>query len=821
MAKSIATNPDALRAKGKLTFKSIDLNRYGAAMKTAAKTFPKGDLLRMHRDMAILREFETMLGKIRLEGRYEGIEYNQRASAHFAIGQEALAVGQAYTLTTDDFSFGSQHSYSEVLSRGLRSIRQLDDKALQNVMKNYFGGQTLARVEKDAHGSVKDLADDFFLYGTLAEIFARETGWHKGLGGAAYVFFPPFGMYPNNAATRGAGSIAAGAALFKRINAKPGIVIANIADASLGSGSVWEGVCMAALEQYRTLWPKDHNGGLPLLFNFVNIRSGMEATAIEETLGMRTLARLGAGVNPEQMHAERIDGMKPLAVIDAYTRKRKILENGQGPVLLDVVTYSLGADAAYGAISCRMEDELEEWIKCDAIPAFAQELIGAGVAAQEDIEANLNVAKEMVLKAFRKAVDVEVSPYLDTFGTDVVEKIMFSNGERVKFDSRKPEVLIPLSKNQEVARLAAKSRFGVNGKGEQLSGMKALVYKEAIFEAILDRFYEDPALAAWGRGNRDSGGAFGVYRGLTESIPHHRLFSSPVGEGGMVGAGVGYALAGGRALVEILSCDLLGRCGDEVFNQMAKWQAMSSGALKMPLVLRVSVGAGEGARYSQDWSAMFAHVPGLKVVFPATPYDAKGMMYTALKGTDPVVFLESQRLYGVPEMFMTDGVPTGRYEVPFGEPVLRKQGSDVTIATLGATLYRALDAVKILEERYGVSCEVWDLRSLNPLNYHSLVDSVKKTGSLLLASDACERGSFMHTVAANVTSLAFDYLDAPVAVVGAKNWIVPAAELEESFFPQDFWIVDAVHQRIRPLAGHSVQCNCSEGEVYRINTHGV
>jgi 2-oxoisovalerate dehydrogenase E1 component len=268
-------------------------------------------------------------------------------------------------------------------------------------------------------------------------------------------------------------------------------------------------------------------------------------------------------------------------------------------------------------------------------------------------------------------------------------------------------------------------------------------------------------------------------------------------------------------------CDFIGRCGDEVFNQMAKWQSMSAGVLKMPLVMRISVGAKYGAQHSQDWSAMFAHVPGLKVVFPSTPYDAKGMMYAALEGTDPVVFLESQRLYDMPEIFEKNGVPTGRYTVPFGEPALRKQGKDVTIATLGATLYRAMDAAKILEEKYGVSCEVWDLRSLNPLNYAPIVESVKKTGNLLLASDACERGSYMHTVAANVTSLAFDYLDAPVAVVGSKNWITPAAEQEESFFPQDFWLVDAVHQRIRPLAGHTPKCNFTDGEMIRTNSLGV
>src|SRR5690606_31487952 len=155
---------------------------------------------------------------------------------------------------------------------------------------------------------------------------------------------------------------------------------------------------------------------------------------------------------------------------------------------------------------------------------------------------------------------------------------------------------------------------------------------------------------------------------------------------------VGYALEGGKALVELMYCDFLGRAGDEVFNQMAKWQAMSGGYCKMPVILRVSVGNKYGAQHSQDWTALCAHIPGLKVVFPATPYDAKGLMATALSGNDPVVFFESQRLYTVPETVHPEGVPAEYYRVPIGEPFIAKEGKDLTILTFGATLYRALDA---------------------------------------------------------------------------------------------------------------------------------
>jgi 2-oxoisovalerate dehydrogenase E1 component len=345
--------------------------------------------------------------------------------------------------------------------------------------------------------------------------------------------------------------------------------------------------------------------------------------------------------------------------------------------------------------------------------------------------------------------------------------------------------------------------------------------KDALFEAVLHRFSIDPTMTAFGEENRDWGGAFAVYRGLTEALPYPRLFNTSISEGAIVGAAVGYALSGGRAVPELMYCDFLGRSGDEVFNQVCKWQAMSAGVLKMPLVLRVSVGSKYGAQHSQDWSSLVAHVPGLKVMFPATPYDAKGMLNLALRGTDPVVFFESQRLYDVGELFAVGGVPEGYYEVEEGQPAVRRPGSDITIVTIGATLYRALEAAEVLASRYGISAEVIDARFINPLDYRVILESVRKTGRCLLASDACERGSFLHTMASNVTQMGFDTLDAPVAVVGARNWITPCAEMEEYFFPQKEWILDAIHERIVPLSGHTVTTDQGVAEMLRRNRGGV
>ena len=192
-------------------------------------------------------------------------------------------------------------------------------------MEAYLGGAPLRVVEglAKANGSIKDLAIDYMLYGTLAEIFGRKNGFNRGMGGSMHAFFPPFGIMPNNAIVGGSADIAVGAALYKRVNRQPGIVIANIGDASMGCGPVWEAMMFAAMDQYRTLWPKETGGAPPILFNFMNNFYGMGGQPLGETMGFGMLARVGAGVNPEAMHAERVDGYNPLAVADAIAAQTR------------------------------------------------------------------------------------------------------------------------------------------------------------------------------------------------------------------------------------------------------------------------------------------------------------------------------------------------------------------------------------------------------------------------------------------------------------------------------------------------------------------
>jgi 2-oxoisovalerate dehydrogenase E1 component len=820
MPKSQIVNPNEVRATSVLEIPSIPVNAYQSDPAAESAKYGKNTLNTIYYDMLLIREFETMLDTIKKMEEYQGIPYTHGGPAHLSIGQESLVVGQSLHLTVDDFLFGSHRSHGEILAKCMSAIAKADDADLQTMMETYMDGVILSKIEKDfGGGSIKDLAEGFVLYGTLAEVFGREPGFNKGMGGSMHAFFAPLGSMPNNAIVGGSADIATGAALYKRCNRKPGIVIANIGDASSACGPTWEAMMFAAMDQYQTLWPKDIGGAPPILFNFINNFYGMGGQTYGETMGFGILARIGAGVNPDAMHAERVDGYNPLAVADAIERKRAILEAGKGPVLLDTITYRISGHSPSDASSYRSQEEVDLWLEHDCVAGFGKYLVDNSHAAESDLEERKAVVLEKLRKTCALATCTETSPRLNV-GVHL-GGMMFSDTPQEKMDDREPEVLIPYEENPRLVKNARKSRSAFGPDGKPLSKARCIALRDALFEAMLHRFYTDPTMVAFGEENRDWGGAFAVYNGLTEALPYHRLFNSPISEASIAGAGVGYALAGGRCVAELMYCDFMGRAGDEIFNQMSKWQSMSANVLNMPLVLRVSVGSKYGAQHSQDWTSIVSHIPGLKVMFPVTPYDAKGMLNLALNGTDPVIFFESQRVYDIPETFVEGGVPEGYYEVPEGEPVVRRAGSDITIVTIGATMFRALDAAEELQEKYGVSAEVIDARFINPLNYDLILESVKKTGRCLLSSDACDRGSFLHNMASVIGQAAFDQLDGPVTVLGARNWITPPFEMEDDFFPQKEWMIDAIHEQILPLPGHTPSTVQTTGELLRRHRLGV
>jgi 2-oxoisovalerate dehydrogenase E1 component len=196
---------------------------------------------------------------------------------------------------------------------------------------------------------------------------------------------------------------------------------------------------------------------------------------------------------------------------------------------------------------------------------------------------------------------------------------------------------------------------------------------------------------------------------------------------------------------------------------------MSGGILQMPLVIRVNIGANYGAQHSQDYTSVMAHIPGIKIVSPVTPYDAKGLMKAALDDPNPVIYVETQTLYGLGEKFVKEGVPKKPYSIEIGEPIFREKGEDITILTFGSSLYPALEASKRLRNEFGMTADVIDARSAVPFNYDEVIKSVEKTGRIILVNNGVERNNFMKHMASTITEAAFDYLDAPAIALGARN----------------------------------------------------
>lgn len=809
--------PEEVRKSEVVHSVPIPVNQYRPDFKKELKKYGKKRLIRVLYDMLLIREFETMLDSIKKEGVYQGISFNHKGPAHLSAGQESACVGQALALEPEDYIFGSHRSHGEILSKCFAAVWKMDDGDIEKIMKSFNGGETYAVIEKHFPGKdTKESAENFVLYGALAEIYAKRTGFSRGLGGSMHTFFAPFGSMPNNAIVGGSGTIAFGSALYKKINNKKGIVIANIGDGAMARGPVWEGLVMSAMDQYRTLW-KDKEGAPPYMLNVFNNFYAMGGQPSGETMGYGLAARVGLGVNPEGMHTERVDGFNPLAVADAVERKKKLLLEGKGPVMLETITYRYSGHSPSDAMTYRTKDELEAFRAQDPIKSYGEYLIINGLLTDKDIEEMEKKVKEKMRRVLALVVDDAVSPIIDA---PFIELVMFSRGRVESYGEGESTLLQKREENLRVKQIAQRKRYAFDGDGKPYPAAKQYQYRDAVFEAMLYRFERDPSLIAYGEDHRDWGGAFACYRGLTEILPYHRFFNSPISEAAIVGSGVGYALSGGRAVVELMYCDFLGCAGDEVFNQMPKWQAMSAGVLTLPLVLRVSVGNKYGAQHSQEWTGMVASLAGLKSAYPASPYDAKGILNYALRGTDPFVFFESQKLYGKGEEFHKEGVPEGYYEIEEGEPDVKMRGDDITIISLGPSLYTSLEAEKELR-KYGLSSEIIDLRWINPLRYEKLVESVKKTGRCVLVTDSAERGSYMHTVASNLNRLCFGYLDGPCTVVGSRNWITPPAEMEEYYFAHASDILDAIHEQILPLDGYMPRSRRNDTEFFRIQKEGV
>jgi pyruvate dehydrogenase E1 component beta subunit len=321
--------------------------------------------------------------------------------------------------------------------------------------------------------------------------------------------------------------------------------------------------------------------------------------------------------------------------------------------------------------------------------------------------------------------------------------------------------------------------------------MRELTYADALREALREEMLRDPNVILLGEEIGVFNGVYKVTRGLLDEFGPERVRDTPISEAAITGAAVGLALAGMRPVAEIMYMDFLPICMDQLVTQAAKMRFMSGGQLKVPMVLRTqySLGRQHGAQHSQFTPSWFLQVPGLKVVLPATPHDAKGLLTSAIRDENPVLFVESGLLY------RTKGpVPEGEYTIPLGVADVKRKGDDVTIVGVSRCVNESLSAAKTLEEK-GVSVEVIDIRTLQPLDLQTILDSVKRTARLVIVSDDVKTGGVGAEISAAVTENAFDYLDAPVMRVACPDTPIPfSPPLEQLYMPNADKVIQAVDQ---------------------------
>ena len=328
-------------------------------------------------------------------------------------------------------------------------------------------------------------------------------------------------------------------------------------------------------------------------------------------------------------------------------------------------------------------------------------------------------------------------------------------------------------------------------KGVPVSEDRVIMYREALNEALREEMHRDPTVFLMGEGIAGRGGSYKVTVGLLDEFGARRVIDTPISEASFTGCGVGAAATGMRPVVEILFIDFTSLIIDQIVNQAAKYRFMTGGRGRVPMVLRTQGGSGNGlaAQHSQSLEAWYYHVPGLKVVMPATPHDAKGLLKTAIRDDDPVVFIEHKLLY------MTKGyVPADEYTIPFGRADIKRPGRDVTLVTWSGMVQRVLAAAELLADD-GIDVEVIDLRTLVPLDKEAILESVRKTEHVVIVQEAVRRGGVASDICSIIQEEAFDYLNAPIRILAGKNTPIPFnLNLERACVPQEQDIIDAVKQ---------------------------
>jgi len=723
------------------------------------------DALRLLECMMTIRAFEEMILALRMQA-YEplrGLDFEYRGPTHLSIGQEATSVGGCAALGLTDYITSTHRGHGDGIAKGCFAVHQRDAATLRSVLG-------LSESEKLSVEELRERALEHHLFRTAAELFGRDAGYCRGRGGGMHIADRAVGHLGANAIVGGSIGIAAGAGMSARYRDSGQVCLCFAGDGAYCNGISFESLNVASMGQFTNeLASKPF--GVPTIFAIVNNHYMMTGQAIGEVTGVDYMARRGAGFRPDNLHAEVVNGMDVLAVLDGIRRAAGLAREGKGPVVCELITYRYqGHSLSDPRTEYRDKEEEAAWRDVDPISKLSAQLVAAGVCSKDEIDSMRQRVEERQGRAARRAAEApEPKP-------EDVLVFMYSGGtsEAVPAEAAKPRLLQP-----------PKPTARKDGK---------ITFKEAIREALIEEMLRDNRVIFYGEDVADYGGAFKVTKGLIDIFGRDRVFNASISEAAIIGTAVGAAMTGLRPVVELMYSDFEFQAGDQLYNQAAKWSYMSGGEASVPIVVRSSVGAGKGygGQHSQSLESHSTHTPGIKVVVPSTPYDAKGLLKTAIRDDNPVLFCESQALYNEP-----GEVPTDDYTVPFGLAAIRREGTDVTIIAWGKVTQDATEAAELLAAEHGISAEVIDPRTLIPFDIETVLRSVRKTGRAIVASQACRTGSYTGEIAAQIQELAFDYLDAPVARIGSLDGVSPQSYvLELAYLPNTATFVEATRKLV-------------------------
>jgi 2-oxoisovalerate dehydrogenase E1 component len=730
---------------GELTFKPVPMFTYANSLadETASGRITRPDAINMLDAMLSVRFFEEMIVTLK-KGKFEPLaRFKFIGATHLSMGQEAVAVGTMSAIRHDDYITSTHRGHGHSIAKGYYALLTADDDYLCE-----FVGPTADR----AKSGLLDCAIQEHINRTMAELFGKQLGYCHGRGGGMHIADFHAGHLGANAIVGGSYAIAAGAAMACDKLQNGRVVACLVGDGATNNGIAHEAYNFACMTQFKR--------GCPVIFIIENNQYGMTGQQVGEVTGIDHLARRGAAYNFDNMHAEVVNGMDVLAVHDAVSRAADLCRNGQGPVLLECLTYRyMGHSLSDDRMSYRTEEEEAAWQAQDPIRRFQRQVVDSGVMTGEQVNARREQARERVDFATvfaAKCEDPDPKDIYDGLYTD-------TDSEGIGDEYKTPA--------SEILQEPVKVRRDNQGR---------VLFRHAVCEALIEEMMRDKRVILYGEDVADYGGAFGVTKGIIDIFGRDRCFNTAISESAIIGTGAGAAMVGMRPVVELMYIDFILMTMDQTGNQVAKARYMFGGKATVPMVIRTTVGGGKGyaGQHSQSLEAVATMFPGLRVIAPATAYDAKGLLKSAIRDDNPVVFIEHQLSY-----LEKGECPEDDYTIPIGVAKVAREGTDVTVVAYSYMYHVAMEAAELAAAE-GISVEVVDPRTLMPLDTETIAASVKKTGHLVIVQQAPEQGCFGEHIAYQLQSCCFASLKAPVKIVAAHNVPPPMAEpLEKENIP--------------------------------------